>query len=327
MTLKIAFFWTPDFAADILKGILEYPEIECKLVVSQPDKQVGRKQKYQTTPVKRCAVEAGIEVVQPVKIKVNPDLERWQSAKVFQDLLRSLELDFIIVVAYGKIIPKEILDIPKYGCVNIHGSLLPKYRWASPVQAAIKAGEKETWLTIMYMSEGMDEGDMLSQGKIQIDKVDTSEDIFEKMKQKWPDLLVTTLKWIITWEINGIPQDDSKASYCWKISREDGEMLFQKQAAQEIYNTYRAYTSWPGIFTFFQGKRLVIKVCTLCENSIQAWIWVPGMCIKIEKNRYGIVCRDGNILELQQVKLEGKKSMDIQSFVNGNKEVLGYILE
>lgn len=320
--ITVAFFGTPEFAWRILSWILEYSEIDCKLVVSQPDKAVGRKKQLQHTAVKKVAIKHQIEVLQPEKIKKNRE---------FYEYLQSLELDFIVVVAYGKIMPKSILEIPKFGCVNIHGSILPKYRWASPVQAAVKSWDDTTWLTTMYMSQGMDEGDILQIQKVSIEPNDTSIDIFEKFVDIWPELLKETLEWIVSWDIKPVSQNHSQATYCGKISREDGEVSFQKQTSQEIYNTYRAYTPWPGIYTFFEEKRLALTP-TLTQNltltlSSQEREQAPGQFIKISKNRYGIICSDKKILEIKQVKLEGKKSMDIWSFVNGNTQALEYIFE
>ena len=314
--MKIAFFGTPEFAWEILSWILDYPEINCVLVVSQPDKPVGRKKDFQATPVKHVALDAGIEVLQPEKIKKNID---------FHAYLRSLNLDFIVVVAYGKIIPQAILDIPKYGCINIHGSILPKYRGASPVQAAVKSWDTQTWLTTMYMSAGMDEWDILKIAKIDIDKVDSSVDIFWKFIQIWPDLLRNTLNEIISWTLVSVPQYHADATHCGKISREDGEVNFYSQNSQEIYNTFRAYKPWPWIYTYFQWKRLVLEEVSLEENNNDLSIeWNIWDFVKILKNTYWIICADKEILEIQQVKLEGKKSMDIQSFVNGNKQILDY---
>lgn len=319
--MKIAFFGTPDFAGKILSWILEYSKIDCKLIISQPDKQFGRKKELRKTPVKLVWENNNIEVLQPEKIK--PSLNSFPKGEMeLHEKLKSLELDFIVVVAYGKIIPKAILDIPKYGCINIHGSILPKYRWASPVQSAIKAGEKETWLTTMYMSEGMDEWDILKIAKFSVDNIDTSEDIFQKFVSIWPQLLIETLQEVQTGELQWMPQNHKDATYCGKISREDGEVFFQTQLAWEIYNTYRAYIPWPGIYTYYEEKRLVLeKVKYLEWESIGQ---IPWTFIKISKNRYGIVCSDRNILEILWVKPEGKKSMDIQSFVNGNIQVVGF---
>jgi len=349
--MKIAFFGTPEFAWNILSWILhplsptgsspwsKGEQIEVVLVVSQPDRQVGRKKELSPTPVKQVALDSKIEILQPEKIRKNNE---------FHEYLRSLDLDFIVVVAYGKIIPQAILDIPKYGCINIHGSILPKYRGASPVQAAIKAWESETWLTTMYMSAGMDEWDILKVGKVDIDNVDRSPDVFKKFVQIWPKLLIDTLKEIISWDLVWTPQDDSKATYCGKILREDGEVFFTEQSAGEIYNTYRAYTPWPWIYTWYEWKRLVLEEVCLHETPLpnpllkgegtdksttdvassllagENWERCPWTFIKLSKNRYGIICADQKILDIQRVKLEGKKSMDVVSFVNGNREVVWY---
>jgi methionyl-tRNA formyltransferase len=326
--MKIAFFGTPEFAWNILSWVLEYSEIDIKLIVSQPDRAAWRKKELFSTPVKQTALDNKIVLMQPEKILKNLE---------FHEALKNLDLDFIVVVAYGKIIPQAILDIPKYGCVNIHGSILPKYRWASPVQAAVKDGLKQTWLTTIYMSKGMDEWDMLKIGKVDIDNVDTSEDIFKKFVAIGPELLVQTLREIISWDLKAIPQDPKKASHCWKISREDGEVFFGKQSAQEIYNTFRAYTPWPGIYTWYDWKRLVLEEVILHikphlwisspqGERIQEWgfEWKPWEFIKLSKNTYGIICSGNKILEIHRVKLEGKKSMDTMSFVNGNREILNY---
>jgi len=262
--MKIAFFGTPEFAWEILSWVLEYPEIDCKLVVSQPDKPVWRKKQLLATPVKQVALDVGMKVQQPEKIKKNTP---------FHEYLESLDLDFIVVVAYGKIIPEAILDIPKYGCINIHGSMLPKYRGASPVQTAVKDGLTETWLTTMYMSKGMDEWDILKIAKVDIDNIDTSEDIFKKFVQIWPELLVQTLREIVSWDLEWISQDHSEATHCGKISREDWEVFFAKQSAQEIYNTYRAYTPWPGIYTWFEGKRLVLEEVSVYNEAMWETPW------------------------------------------------------
>ena len=321
--MKIAFFWTPAFAANILEWIVCFSQIDCTLVVSQADKKVWRNRYLEKTAVKCMAENHDIVIVQPDKIKKNKD---------FHDMLRERDLDFIVVVAYGKMIPQDILDIPKYGCINLHGSILPRYRWASPVQAAIKSWDTETWLTTMYMSSAMDEWDILKTVKVPIRATDTPEDIFREFVEHWPQLLYNTLQGVASGNLQGIPQDSEKATYCSQISREDGEVFFTRQSSRDIYNTLRAYTPWPWIYTSYQGKRLILEKCCVVERidlrtdqwDIEGGLCV-GKCIKIAKNRYGIMCLDGSVLELLQVKLEGKKSLDIQSFVNGNREVEGYI--
>ncbi len=329
--MKIAFFWTPSFAADILSGILTYDDIEVSLVVSQPDKPVGRKKELTITPVKKIAQEHAIEVQQPIRLKDNTD---------FETTLRDLELDFIVVVAYGKIIPQSILSIPKHGCINLHGSILPLYRGASPVQSAIADGRCETWLTTMYMNARMDEGDVLKIAKIDVDKDDTSPDIFQKFTRVWPDLLCSTLTDIIAGTLSWTPQEHDHASYCHMIQKIDGEVSFSEENANQIYDKFRAFQPWPWVYTYIGDKKLGLESISfetlprplpdrrgvgvapspLLGGDREGGL-VPWLFLKINKRTYGVVCADKEILLLHQVKPEWKKSMDIVSFVNGNREL------
>lgn len=318
--MKIAFFWTGEFSKNIFEEILLQENIKIPLVVSASDKPIGRKQILEETPLKKSALAKNIKVLQPEKLKKNEE---------FFEELRQINLDFIVVVAYGKIIPKEILDIPKFWCINIHGSLLPLYRWASPIQESIKRGDTKTWLTIMYMSQGMDEWDILAQEEIKIDIVDKSTDIFKKFEKIGPELLCDTLRKILNNEIIPQKQDEKKVSYCSKITKEDGKIDFKTQKAQEIYNLFRAYFPWPGIYTYYEEKKFDIEECCFRDSGEfeknfsweQLLLWEV---LKIDKKTVGIVCADKKFLILNQVKLEWKKSMDIVSFINGNKKFLEY---
>ena len=338
--MKIAFFGTWDFSKSVLQWLYESWLFDIALVISQRDKPVGRKKEIIPTPVKQFALDHDIEVRQPKSLKIKPD-STWEA---LLKELQSLELDFIVVVAYGKIMPIEILDVPKHWSINLHGSILPLYRWASPIQASIKNGDKITGLTTMYMSAGMDEWDILKIEEVGIWPDENTLDIFAKFSDIWPDLMITTLQEIIAGKLQWIPQIDDDATYCGKISKKDGSVSFQNQSTQEIYNTYRAYTPWPGIFAEYNGKKFTIEGCELLDqippisvdNSAplikggDAAEWsggTPGQVIKINKKTIGIVCADKKILQLRQVKLESKKSMDIQSFVNGNKEFLSFVFE
>jgi methionyl-tRNA formyltransferase len=247
--------------------------------------------------------------------------EKLRNNKEFFEKLNSLDLDFIIVVAYWKIVPKEVLEAPKYWCINIHGSILPKYRWASPIQEAIKNWDKETWVTIMYMSEGMDEGDILAIEKVEIWENEKTPDIFKKFEKVSPKILVKILEKIFSGEKMWEKQDNSKATYCSKIKKEDWEIKFSKQTAEEIYNKFRAYYPWPGIYSFFKWKKFNIEDCELIDYFWDKNIWEVE---KIDKKTIWIITKDKKILKLKQVKLEWKKSMDILSFVNWNKEFLDY---
>jgi methionyl-tRNA formyltransferase len=261
-------------------------------------------------------------------------------------------------VAYGKILPLELLQIPTKMCINVHGSLLPAYRGASPIQAALFHWEKETGVTIMQMSEGMDEGDMLKLRTIVIDPMETSESLFAKFALvSWPTL-IQTLRELEHGGITPLPQDASQATYCKKIEKEDGLIDWTK-SAEEIYHTWQAYTPWPGIYTMYEGKRLLLEwvsllrhreVAPLCEalevplgwsdpanNKDSLWItgflhpqeWQSngaiGQVSRIEDGRIWIICDDW-ILTIEQVKLEWKKSQNIKDFVNGNQKLIWVIL-
>ncbi|MFA5917328.1 MAG: methionyl-tRNA formyltransferase [Candidatus Gracilibacteria bacterium] len=314
--MKLAFFGTGEFSKNILKGILDMgTNTDVCLVVSQPDKPVGRDKKVIETPIKKFSIENNIEVLQPVKLRNNEE---------FFDKLRKLNLDFIIVVAYGKIMPKEILEIPKYGCINIHGSILPKYRGASPIQESLKNGDKKTGLTIMYMSEGMDEGDILKIEEIDVDNVDKTGDIFNKFEKIGPKLLINTLNGIVDGNIKGIPQDNSKATYCKKIEKENGYIDFKNETSFEIYNKFKAYYNWPGIYTFFEGKKLNLEEISIVNNTSESR--QTGQVIKLENKKIGVICADNKVILIEKVKLEGKKSMSTIDFINGNKSFINAIL-
>lgn len=309
--MKIAFFWTWEFSKNILSKVYEDKNIEVALVVSQPDKPVWRDKEMLETPVKQVANELWLKILQPEKLKNNED---------FFKFLKDLNLDFIVVVAYWKIVPKEVLEAPKYGCINIHGSILPKYRWASPIQESLKNWDKLTWLTIMYMSEGMDEWDVLKIAEIKVDNVDKTPDLFKKFEEIWPKLLIETLNWIISWSIKWTPQDNSKATYCKKIEKEDWEINFSEMDSDEIYNKYRAYYTWPGIYTFFEWKKLDLEDICLWEK-IDWKIW---SVVKLANKQIWIISKNWQAILLNKIKLAGKKSMDINSFINWNKKFLDY---
>ena len=319
--MDIAFFWTWEFSANILSSLIEdfNDEINVKLVVSQPDKAVWRKRELIPTPVKKIANKNNLKISQPKKLRKNLE---------FFDELKGLDLDFIVVVAYWKIVPEEILGAPKKWCINIHWSILPKYRWASPIQESIKNWDTETWLTIMYMSPWMDEWDILKIEKIEIWKNDKTNDIFKKFENIGSKLLVNTLNWISNWKILWKKQIDSNATYCSKISKEDWEVKFKEQSAQVIYNKYRAYSTWPWIYSYYKWKKINIEDCNIDEDWFfeKEYVWEikPWIVIKINKKNYAIVWSDLKFLILNQVKLEWKNSMDIISFINWNKDFIGY---
>lgn len=318
--MKIAFFWTWDFSKNILEKLLyDYrQEIDVVFAVSQPDKPFGRKQELKPTPIKVFCLENNIEVLQPQKLKDNEE---------FHQKLINHKLDFIVVVAYGKIIPQSILDIPKYGSINIHGSILPKYRWASPIQESLRNWDTTTGLTIMYMSAGMDEGDILAIQEVDIKPDDKTPDIFDAFSQIAPKLLVDTLKWILSWMIVWVSQDHDTATYCKKLEKQDGYIDFRKELVWEIYNKYRAYFPWPGIHTFYKGKKLDITECLYEEFSFEFdWDFSPWDVVELdwEKESFVWILWNAGVLIIKKVKLEWKKEMNIKDFINGNKDFLEY---
>ncbi len=327
--IRIWFFGTPSLAATVLDALSSDPQFEIAFVVTNPDKPFGREQTMKASPVKELALAKDIPVFQPVKIRGNEQ---------FLDDIRAYDCDYFIVVAYGKIVPLELLEIPSKMCINVHGSILPAYRGASPIQAALLHGEKETGVTIMQMSEGMDEGDMLKVRTIAIDPTETSESLFAKFALiSWPTL-IQTLRELEHGGITPLPQDHTQATYCTKIDKEDGLLDWQK-SAKEIYQMWQAYTPWPGIFTHYEGKRLLLESVSLFRHSDEGRIQVPengdtgsfvpqddgdvGQVVKLEDGRIWIICSEW-ILTIEQVKLEWKKSQNIKDFVNGNQKFIWY---
>ncbi len=315
--MKIAFFWTGEFSKNILSWVLNDSKAEVVLIVSQPDKRVWRKNELQKTHTKLLAEKKSIEVLQPDKLLKDTK---------FLDYLDSLELDFILVVAYGKIVPERVLNAAKYGCINLHWSILPLYRWASPIQEAVKNGDKKTGLAVMFMSKWMDEWDILAIREVDIDRDDTTSDIFTKFEDFGAKLAVDTLEKVMSWKIEAIAQNSEDATYCSKINKQDWEIDFNN-SAESIYNMYKAYKIWPGIFTYYNWVKFQIEECdfdphpyTFEDN------FTPGVVCEREidwKKDIVILC-DNGVLILKQVKLAWKKSMDILSFINGNRDFLDY---
>lgn len=309
--MRIWFFGTPSLSASVLEDLISTPDIEVVFVVTNPDKPFGRDQSIRSSAVKELAISHKIPTLQPTKIRDNTDLF---------DILRSYDCDYFIVVAYGRILPLELLHIPKKKCINIHGSILPAYRGASPIQAALLHGEKETGVTIMEMTEWMDEGDILKIRIIAIDRDETSESLFEKFALiSWPTL-IQTLRELTTGGITPLLQNTNQATYCKKIEKEDGLIDWSK-SAKEIYQQWQAYTPWPGIYTMYEWKRLLLEMVNYQWLSVS--IGHIGQVMRYENDSIGIVCHEW-VLTLSRVKLEWKKSQIIKDFVNGNKQFIWY---
>lgn len=312
--IKVVYMGTPDFAVPSLQA-LHKAGYDIAAVVSQPDKKVGRKQELRQPAVKGCALKLGIPVFQPEKVRKNSD---------FITQLNELQPDVIIVAAYGKIIPQEILDIPRLGCINVHGSILPKYRGASPIQTAILDGQKETGVTIMLMDAGMDTGDILSIEKIAIDPHDTSESLHNTLADVGSHALITTLKKYICGEIQPQKQDNNLATYTKMFSKEDGLIDWNK-TAQQIYNQYRACSPWPGIYTYFQGKRIKLLELAFCDYDLSGKEIIPGK-VYVCGDRVCIGCTESTAIEAITLQREGKKPTHAKEFIKGisiEGEILG----
>ncbi len=308
--MKIVFMGTPDFAVGALEALVEAGH-EVVAVVTQPDKPKGRGKEMQQTPVKVCALKHNIEVFQPVKIKTAEAVE----------VLRGYEADLFVVAAFGQILSKEILDMPKYGCVNIHASLLPKYRGAAPIQWAILDGEKETGVTIMQMNEGLDTGDMLTKVIVPIEDTDTGESLFDKLAEAGAKLLVETIPQIEAGTLKPEPQDDSLSTYAKMIKKEMGLIDWKKEAIV-LERLVRGMNSWPSAYTHFNGKTLKVWEAAVegGENKAE-----PGTVVEVTKNSIKVQTGQ-DLLVLKQIQLEGKKRMDVAAFLLGYKVEVGTVL-
>lgn len=310
--VKIVFMGTPSFAVPILEGLLEQYKI--RAVVTQPDKKVGREGNIIFSPIKKVALEHTVLVLQPEHIK--DALEE----------LRELRPDLIITCAYGQILPSELLKLPRLGCINVHASLLPKYRGGAPIHRAIMDGASETGITIMYMSEGMDEGDIISQKEIPIEITDTTEILHDKLSVLGRNLLLATLPSILNGTNSRIKQDSSNASYGFVIRREDERIHFSRTKRQ-IYNLIRGLNSWPGAYCLFDGKILKVWKSYMTENYFPEAF--NGQITAIYPDGFGVKVSNGEIV-FTEVQLEGKTKMRAVDFVRGveNKEKLvGKILD
>ena len=315
--IKIVFMGTPDFSLPPLMALINNDNFDIQSVITQEDKKIGRKQVLTPPPVKILAEEYNIPILQPPSLKRNTEL---------LDLLKGLKLDFIIVVAYGKLLPPEILEIPKFGCINIHGSLLPKYRGASPVEEAILNGNSETGITFIKMEEKLDAGPILMTQRIKIDPSDTSITLRDKLSGASALLLPDLLRDIYNESISPIAQKEENASYCHKIVKDDGEVDLEKNTATQIKNKLRAYTKWPGCYLNLNGKKLKLIEINIDTDSAEAKSTKAKHLIELENNTIGIGTKEGLIIP-QKVQMEGKKEMSIQDFLRGNRTLLTELLQ
>lgn len=295
--IKLVFFGTHDFAAEILQGLIDNPQIQIDLVITQPDKPIGRKQVMQKPAVKILAEKNGLNISQP------------DSLRTF-DFTTLRTFDLGVCTQYGLIIPQHILDIPKHGIINVHTSLLPKYRGASPVQTTLMNGEIETGITIMKMDAGMDTGPILLQKSLKIDPDDTYTTLSQKLAKTAIFALTEALEGYIQGTVVPRPQDNSKASYTKILTREDGRIDWTKLAT-EIYNQYRGLTPWPGVWTIMNGKRLKLLKIKPINKKLGRGTW------DVEQDKIFIGCGEGSI-EILWLQLEGAKIIDAKTFINGH---------
>ncbi len=301
--MKIVFMGTPDFAVPVLKALVEAGH-QVGYVVTQPDKARNRGKKVQFTPVKELAVRCDIKVLQPEKIKKDTETIK---------LLEEYEPDIIVVVAYGQIIQKEILEMPKYGCVNVHASLLPKLRGASPIQHAILQGETESGVTIMQMDEGLDTGDMLAKSSISITGMN-GQQLHDALAKLGAELLIETLPLIESGKIRPRKQDDSISTYAGLISKEDGKINFEKSPV-EIERQIRAFDPWPGAYCAYgQATMKIWKAQPFLTGTAGA---SAGTIVNVSAEGIDIAC-GGGILRATEIQMPGKKRMEVKAFLLGN---------
>jgi len=310
--MKIVYMGTPEFAVPALRRLAE-AGVDIPLVVTQPDKPKDRGKKLQPTPVKELAESLGIPVVQPEFLKGNTELF---------EMLASHEPDLIVVAAYGRILPEEILTLPKNGCVNLHGSLLPKYRGAAPIQRAVLEGAEETGVTLMYMSRGMDEGDMIASVKTPVDGK-TSGQLFAELAEAGAALLIEHLDELLTGQAGREPQDPSQATYAAMISKKDGLVDFS-EGSNAIERKIRAMDPWPGAYTYYKGESMKL-LAALAEPKDIVTEGKPGQILSAGNHGIKIATGKGT-LTVTKLQMAGKKAMDVSAYLKGNQIEIGTIL-
>ena len=306
--MKIVFMGTPDYAVKTLEALIK-SEHTVAAVFAQPDKPVGRKQILTPPPVKTCALENNIPVYQPNSVRTGEALE----------IINQINPDVIVVVAYGKILPKEILKAAKYGCVNGHASLLPKYRGASPIQWCIVCGETETGITTMLMDEGMDTGDILETVTVKIGDNETAEELFERLSSITADIMLSTINKLEKGEITPKKQE-GEATYAPIIKKEMALLDFNK-SAKVLFNAVRGYYSWPCAYFFMDGKRIKVIKAALGGKTDKAAGTVVG-----NNGVLSIACGDGYSLDILTLQAEGSKMMDAKQYLCGKQIPIGTVV-
>ena len=313
--MRIVFMGTPDFSVPALKALVEVGH-QVIAVVTQPDKPKGRGKEVQMTPVKIQAMEYGIPVYQPAKVR----------EASFVEVLKGLEADVYVVIAFGQILPKAVLELPKYGCINIHASLLPKYRGAAPIQWCVIDGERETGITTMMMDVGLDTGDMLEKAVIPIEEKETGGSLHDKLSMAGGDLILSTLKKLEEGTLVRTPQTDEGTCYAKMLTKSLGDIDWN-QSAVSIERLIRGLNPWPSAYTLWNGKTIKIWAADviagreaadfLSESGVPAETGTaPGTVVCSDK-RGLVVCTGGGLLSIRELQMEGKKRMDTPAFLRG----------
>jgi len=302
---------TPEFAIPSLDMLLK-EGYDVAAVVTQPDKPKGRGNKMSPPPVKEYAMEHGIEVLQPEKVKTEEFVEK----------IKAINPDLLVTAAYGKILPKSVLDIPKHGCINVHGSLLPKYRGAAPIQWSIINGEKVTGITTMYTDVGMDTGDMLVKAEIEITEDMTAGELHDKLSVLGAEVLKETLKRLENGTLERIPQNDEEATYAPMMTKETGCIDWSK-SSREIHNLVRGTNPWPGAYTFYNDKKMKIWMTSVIsdeEHDSKA-----GTILKVSKDGIVVACGLGK-LNIKEIQFENARKMSVEEYICGHKIDEGELL-
>lgn len=301
--MKIVFMGTPEFAAASLKALVESNQYEIAAVVTQPDRPKGRGHKVMMSAVKEYALTQGLPVLQPERVKTPG----------FQEEMEKLQPELIVVAAFGQFLPKTLLDLPRFGCINVHASLLPRYRGAAPIHYAILKGETEAGVTIMQMDVGMDTGAMLSKVSVPVGPEMTQGELHDILKEKGAQLLLDTIPQLAAGNLQPVPQPAGEATYASLITR-DMEKLDWNKTAEELHNQIRAFDPWPGSFTLLpDGKRLKIWKSRVLETTGQD---LPGTVLRADSRGFWVACGQGS-LEILECQPEGKKRMAATPFING----------
>ena len=300
--MKLIFMGTPDFSVGTLEALIAAGH-EITLVVSQPDKPKGRGHELAPTPVKETALKHGLKVFQPKRLK-DPETIR---------TLEETPADAIVVIAFGQIVPASILHMKKYGCINVHGSLLPKYRGAAPIQWAVIDGERESGVTIMQMDEGLDTGDMLLKGSVVLDEKETSGSLFDKLSALGASLCVEALEKLERGELTPEKQGESPTEYARMLTKEMGELDFSRDAVT-LERLIRGFNPWPSAYTRLGDKTLKIWAADVCEKQDPKK--QPGTVTEVAKQDFTVACGEG-ALKITELQLQGKKRMDAAAFLRG----------